>query len=300
MTNQKSISPLRQRMLDDMKMRKLSEKTQDHYLRAVKRLAKFLGESPDTADAEDLRRFQLHLVESGMTSAMLNATITGLRFFFEVTLGDPERLSKMSTVREPRKLPVILSAEEVTRVLESAPNLKARAALSVAYATGLRAAEVVALKVGDIDSDRMLIRVEQGKGQKDRYAKLSPRLLLVLRHWYRQAKARGKLLPRGWLFPGLNPVNPLSRRQLSRLFRVAADAAGLEKQASLRSLRHAFATHLLEQGTDIRVIQVLLGHKKLETTALYSQVATKTLMEVESPLDTLSIRDDVKASEVDD
>jgi len=300
MTKNKSNSPLRQRMLDDMKMRKLSEKTQDHYLRAVKRLAKFLGASPDTADAEDLRRFQLHLVDSGMTSPMLNATITGLRFFFEITLEDPDRLSKMSTVREPRKLPVILSAEEVTRVLESAPNLKARAALSVAYATGLRPSEVVALKVGDIDSDRMLIRVEQGKGEKDRYAKLSPRLLLVLRHWYRQAQARGKMLPRGWLFPGLNPVNPLSRRQLSRLFREAAEAAGLEKTASLRSLRHAFATHLLEQGTDIRVIQVLLGHKKLETTALYSQVATKTLMEVKSPLDALSIRDDVKASEVDD
>jgi site-specific recombinase XerD len=300
MTNTKSISPLRQRMLDDMKMRKLSAKTQDHYLRAVKRLAKFLGESPDTADAEDLRRFQLHLVEAGMTSPMLNATITGLRFFFEITLSDPERLSKMSTVREPRRLPVILSPEEVTRVLEAAPNLKARAALSVAYATGLRPAEVVALKVGDIDSDRQVIRVEQGKGQKDRYAKLSPKLLLVLRHWYREATARGKLLPRGWLFPGLNPVNPLSRRQLSRLFRLAADAAGLDKQASLRSLRHAFATHLLEQGTDIRVIQVLLGHKKLETTALYSQVATKTLLAVESPLDALSIRDDVKTSEVTD
>jgi integrase/recombinase XerD len=266
----------------------------------VKRLAKFLGESPDTADAEDLRRFQLHLVESGMTNPMLNATITGLRFFFEVTLGDPDRLSKMSTVREPRKLPVILSPEEVARVLESAPNLKARAALSVAYATGLRPAEVVALKVGDIDSDRMLIRVEQGKGQKDRYAMLSPTLLHLLRHWYRQAKARGKMLPRGWLFPGLNPVNPLSRRQLSRLFSLAADAAGLDKQVSLRSLRHAFATHLLEQKTDIRVIQVLLGHKKLETTALYSQVATRTLREVKSPLDALPIRDDVKASEVDD
>lgn len=300
MTKNKSISPLRQRMLDDMKMRKLSEKTQDHYLRAVRRLATFLGESPDTADAEDLRRFQLHLVEGGMTSPMLNATITGLRFFFEVTLGDPDRLSKMSTVREPRKLPVILSPEEVTRVLEAAPNLKARAALSVAYATGLRPAEVVALKVGDIDSDRMLIRVEEGKGQKDRYAKLSPTLLRVLRHWYREASSRGKLLPHGWLFPGLNPVNPLSRRQLSRLFSLAADAAGLDKKVSLRSLRHAFATHLLEQGTDIRVIQVLLGHKKLETTALYSQVATKTLLEVESPLDALSLRDDVKASEVDD
>jgi len=298
MTSSKSISPLRQRMLDDMRMRKLSPKTQDHYLRAVKRLAKYLGRSPDTADAEDLRRFQLHLVEHGASSTMLNATITGLRFLYEVTLASPQVLAKMSTVREPRKLPVILSPEEVTRLLEAAPNLKARAALSVAYGAGLRGSEVVALKLSDIDSERGVICIEQGKGQKDRYAMLSPTLLNLLRHWYAEGRAAGKVLPGGWLFPGMNPVDHLSRRQLNRLFHQALEAAGLDKRVSLHTLRHSFATHLLEQKTDIRVIQVLLGHKKLETTALYSQVATQTLREVQSPLDALPLREGIRTSEL--
>ena len=298
MTSPKSISPLRRRMLDEMRMRKLAPETQALYLRGVERLAKYLGRSPDQADAEDLRRFQLHLVEQGISSTTLNGTITALRFLFETTLGAPERMAKMSTVREPRKLPVVLSVEEVTRLLDAAPNLKARAALSVAYGAGLRAAEVVGLKVGDIDSERMVIRVEQGKGSKDRYAMLSPTLLALLRHWYQEARAAGKMLPGGWLFPGLNPIDPLSKRQLNRLFHVAAQTAGLDKRASLHTLRHSFATHLLEQKTDIRVIQVLLGHKKLETTALYSQVATKTLREVKSPLDALPLRGEVRGSEL--
>ena len=298
MTSAKSISPLRQRMLDDMRMRKLTPQTQAQYLRAVTRLAKYLGRSPDRADAEDLRRFQLHLVEQGMSSTTLNATITALRFFFENTLSAPERMAKMSAVREPRKLPVVFSPEEVTRLLEAAPNLKARTALSVAYGAGLRAAEVVALKVSDIDSERRVIRVEQGKGSKDRYAMLSPTLLALLRHWYQQARAAGKMLPGGWLFPGLNPVNPLSKRQLNRLFHAAAQTADLGKRASLHTLRHSFATHVLEQKIDIRVIQVLLGHKKLETTALYSHVATDTLREVKSPLDALPLRGDVRGSEL--
>lgn len=298
MTQSQSISPLRRRMLDDMRMRKLSAKTQSHYLRAVKRLAQYLGRSPDQADAEDLRRFQLHLVEHGASSVTLNATITGLRFFFDVTLGAPERLAKMSPVREPRKLPVVLSPQEVTRLLEAAPNLKTRAALSVAYGAGLRAAEVVALKIGDIDSKRMVIRVDQGKGHKDRYAMLSPALLAALRHWYREARAAGKMLPRGWLFPSRDPVNHLSTRQLNRLFHQAAEAAGLDKRVSMHTLRHSFATHLLEHKTDIRIIQVLLGHKKLETTALYSQVATKTLRAVQSPLDALPLRSGPRGSEL--
>lgn len=297
MTNQKSISPLRQRMLDDMTMRKLTSQTQTHYVRAVEQLTRFLGRSPDQADAEDLRRFQLDLVKRGTSAPMINATISGLKFFFEITLSAPERVAKMSTVHEPRRLPVVLSAEEVTRLLEAAPNLRARAALSVAYGAGLRAAEVVALKISDIDSERMVLRIEQGKGQKDRYAMLSPTLLAVLRHWYREAQAAGKILPGGWLFPG-SQYNHLSTRQLNRVFRVAVQTAGIDKKVSLRSLRHSFATHLLEQGTDIRVIQVLLGHKKLETTALYSQVATKTLRGVKSPLAVLSLRSAVRGSEL--
>jgi len=289
MTQHHSISPLRQRMIEDMTLRKLSPKTQAGYLRAVKQLACFLDRSPDTANTEELRRYQLHLVQSGISSPSLNATITALRFFFSVTVGHGEVTDQLSTVREPRKLPVVLSPEDVARLIEAAPNLKTQAALSVAYGAGLRAGEVVSLTVTDIDSQRMVLRIEQGKGSKDRYAMLSPKLLLRLRQWWREAHTQGKMLPGGWLFPGQNPVNHLSTRQLNRLCHMAVAAAGLDQRISLHTLRHSFATHLLEQKTDIRVIQVLLGHKKLETTALYSQVATKTLREVKSPLDSLSL-----------
>jgi site-specific recombinase XerD len=276
-------------MIEDMTLRKLSPKTQRNYIRAVKKLAQFLGRSPDTASAEDLRRFQLHLVEHGVSSITLNATITGLRFFFEVTLDRRDALAKMSHVYEPRKLPVVLSIEEVTRLLEAAGSLKYKAALSIAYGAGLRASEVVHLKVSDIDSQRRVIRVDQGKGKKDRYAMLSPALLKLLRAWYRQARLQRKMLPGGWLFPGQNPVNPLSTRQLNRAFHLALQAAEIDKRASLHSLRHAFATHLLEQKEDIRVIQVLLGHKKLDTTARYAHVATKILREIKGPLESLAL-----------
>ena len=282
----KPISPLRQRMIEDMSLRKLSPKTQTHYIRAVRDLTRHLRRSPDTATVEDLRRYQLYLVDTGISSVSLNAAITGLRFFFEVTLDRSDALAKMKPVYEPRKLPVVLSVEEVTRLLDAAPNLKAKAALAVAYGTGLRASEVVHLKVGDIDRERKVVRVEQGKGRKDRYVMLSPKLHVLLRQWWYEARAKGKMLPSGWLFPGQNPVNPMTTRQLNRLCHSAVDAAGLDKRVSLHTLRHSFATHLLEQKVDIRV---LLGHKKLETTALYSQVATRTLRDVTSPLEHLTL-----------
>jgi integrase/recombinase XerD len=282
-----TISPLRQRMIDDMTLRKLSPKTQLGYIRAVKNLTRFLGHSPDTATAEDLRRYQLHLVANGISSVTLNATITGLRFFFEVTLDRAEAMAKMSSVRVPHKLPVVLSREEVARLIGCAGNLKYQAALSTAYGAGLRASEVVGLKVGDIDSQRMTLRVEQGKGRKDRYAMLSPVLLKCLRAWWRSARAQGKMLDGGWLFPGQDPIDPLSTRQLNRAVHAAATAAEIDKRVSMHTLRHSYATHLLEQKVDIRVIQVLLGHKKLETTALYAQVATAVLREVVSPLEGL-------------
>ncbi len=277
----KAISPLRRRMIEDMTIRKLAPKTQASYIRAVRNFTIFLGRSPDRAGAEDLRRYQLHLASGGVSVPSLNATVTALRFFFQVTLARAEATAKMTFVREPRKLPVILSLEEVARLLGAAPGLKYRAALSVAYGAGLRASEVISLKLSDIDSGRMVIRVEQGKGGKDRYVMLSPSLLELLRAWWRAAR------PRGWLFPGQNPVNPLTTRQLNRACHAAAAAAGIDKRVSLHTLRHSFATHLLEQKVDIRVIQVLLGHKKLDTTALYSQVATKTIREVRSPLERL-------------
>jgi integrase/recombinase XerD len=286
-TKSKPISPLRQRMLEDMALRKLAPQTQSHYLRAVIRFTRFLGRAPDTATPEDLRRYQLHLVESGTSSIMLNATITALRFFFAVTLDRADAMAKMSPVREPRKLPVVLSCEEVARLIEAAGTPKYQAVLSLAYGAGLRASEVVNLKVGDIDSTRMTLRIEQGKGRKDRYAMLSPMLLERLRVWWRDAHARGKMLDGGWLFPGQNPVKAMSTRQFNRICHLAAEAAGIDKRVSPHTLRHSYATHLLEQKVDIRVIQVLLGHKRLETTALYTQVATEVLREVISPLEAL-------------
>jgi len=282
-----SISPLRQRMLEDMRMRKLSDKTQSQYLRAVRRFTAYLGRPPDTASAEELRRYQLHLVDEGVSPASLNAAISGLKFFFDISLDHPEVMSRMQPVHLPRTLPVVLSREEVARLIEASGNLKHQTALAVAYGTGLRVSEVVSLKIGDIDSQRMTLRVEQGKGHKDRYAMLSPILLGRLRAWWRVARAQGKMPDGGWLFPGLDPIDHLSTRQLNRAVHAAADAAGLDKRVSMHTLRHSFATHLLEAKVDIRVIQVLLGHKKLETTALYAQVATDILREVVSPLETL-------------
>ena len=269
-----AISPLRQRMIDDMRLRKLADKTQSHYLRAVRQFSLFLGHSPDRATIEDLRRYQLHLVDQGISAISLNAAIIGLKFFFDVTLDHPQLMRKMQLVRIPRTLPVVLSREEVARLIEAAGNIKYQTALSLAYGTGLRAGEVVALKVGDIDSQRMTLRVERGKGQKDRYAMLSPVLLERLRVWWRVARAQGKMLDGGWLFPGMNPIDSLSTRQLNRAIHAAAEAAHIDKRVSMHTLRHSFATHLLEQKVDIRIIQVLLGHKKLDTTALYAQVAT--------------------------
>jgi len=283
-----SISPLRQRMIEDMRMRKLGDRTQEGYLRAVRNFTKYLGRSPDTATVEDLRNYQLYLVDHGTSPASLNSAISGLKFFCNVTLDRPELMAKMQPVHLPRKLPEIMSPDEVKRLIAAAGHLKHQTALALAYATGLRVNEVVHLKVGDIDSQRMTLRVEQGKGQKDRYAMLSPLLLERLRVWWRVARAQGKMLDGGWLFPGLDPIEPLSTRQLNRAIHAAADEAGIDKRISMHSLRHAFATHLLEQKVDIRLIQVLLGHKKLETTALYAQVATDILREVVSPLEKLN------------
>ena len=284
-----SISPLRKRMIDDMTMRRLSDKTQTSYLRHVIELSKYLNHSPHTATAEELRQYQLHLVKTGVATGSINAKLSGLRFFFEVTLDDANRLKRIKRVNQPRKLPEILSIEEVTQLIDAAGSLKYKAALSISYGAGLRSNEVVSLKVSDIDSDRMIIRVDEGKGAQDRHAMLSPSLLKILREWYWFGRSQNRLLPGGWLFPGQNPINPLSARQLNRAFHAALDETDIVKKVTLHSLRHSFATHLLESGVDIRVIQVLLGHKKLTTTARYSHVASKTLREVKGPLDYLKL-----------
>jgi integrase/recombinase XerD len=274
-----AMSPLRRRMIEDMTVRKFASKTQRDYVQRVKHFTAFLGRSPDTASFEDVRRYQLHLAASGAGVPTLNQSTATLRFFFRVTLKRSDIIEHTTFIHEPRKLPVVLSPEEVARFLDAAPGLKYKAALSVAYGAGLRVSEVVALKVSDIDGKRMVIRVEQGKGHKDRYVMLSPHLLELLRAWYRAAR------PQGWLFPGLKPASPMTTRQLTRACHAAARMADIGKRVSPHTLRHSFATHLLEQNIDIRVIQVLLGHAKLDTTALYTRVATKTIREVMSPLE---------------
>ena len=253
------ISPLRQRMIDDMRMRKLGDRTQEGYVRAVRYFAKYLGRSPDTATVEELRNYQLYLVDHGTSPASLNAAICGLKFFFGVTLDRPELMAKMQPVHLPRKLPVILSPEEVGRLIAAAGNLKHQTALALAYATGLRISEVVSLKVTDVDSQRMTLRVEQGKGQKDRYALLSPLLLERLRVWWRVARAQGKMLDGGWLFPGLNPVQHLSARQLSRAVHAAADEAGIEKRVSMHSLRHYAAAREMPRNVVWAHASVCIG-----------------------------------------
>ena len=282
--NTKNVSPLRRRMIEDMRMRKLAPKTQQQYLRHVRQLAAYLHRSPDTATVEELRNYQLYLVDHGTSPISLNAAINGLKFFFKFTLGRPELMAKMHPVRVPQRLPTVLSREEAARLIAAASNLKHQVALSVAYGAGLRASEVVQLKVTDIDSERMTLRIQEGKGGRERYAMLSPVMLERLRTWWRVARAQGKMLKDGWLFPGLDPVQHLCVRQLNRAIRTAALDAGINKRVSMHCLRHSFATHLLEQKEDIRVIQVLLGHAKLETTAIYTQVATDILRQVISPL----------------
>jgi integrase/recombinase XerD len=283
----KAISPLRQRLIDDMAIRRLGPKTQHEYIRRVKGFADFLGRFPAKATAEDVHRYQLRLASIGATVSTVNATASALRFFFKVTLKRSDLADEVVSVREPRRLPVVLSPEEVGRLLAATTNVKQKAALSLTYATGLRASEVISLKLTDIDRDRMVIRVEQGKGKKDRYVILSPNLLELLREWWRVARKKGWMPPgQPWLFPGYRGQH-ISARHLHRLVRMAAARAGITKRVGVHTLRHSFATHLLEQKTDIRVIQVLLGHKKLDTTALYTRVAISAIGEVTSPLDLL-------------
>jgi integrase/recombinase XerD len=271
-------------MIEDMTIRKFAPKTQHDYVQRIKNFTAFLGRSPDTASFEDVRRYQLHLTTQGVGVPTLNQTVATLRFFFRVTLKRHDIVEHTTFIHEPRKLPMVLSPEEVARLLNAAPGLKYKAALSVAYGAGLRAAEVVSLKVCDIDSRRMIIRVEQGKGRKDRNVMLSASLLELLRTWWRAAR------PQGWLFPGRDRVQPITTRQLNRACHAAAQMAEIDKRVSLHTLRHSFATHLLEQNVDVRVIQVLLGHAKLDTTALYTRVATKTIQQVMSPLEHIALK----------
>jgi integrase/recombinase XerD len=287
---------LRQRMIEDMNVRGFCAKTQHDYLRNVTRFAVFLGRSPDTATAEEVRRFQVEQREAGMPAPAMNSQIAALRFFFTTTLDRPDLSRKLVHISYARRLPMVLSPDEVARLLSATTCLKHRAALSVAYGAGLRVAEVAALKVTYIDSKRMLLRVELGKGGRDRNAMLSPDLLALLRAWWKEGRQQGVMQADGWLFPGQTRNKPISTRQLARVVKDAASTAQISKNVSPHTLRHSFATHLLEDGVDIRVIQVLLGHAKLENTAFYTKVATRTVRIVISPLDREMTLMDVKAA----
>lgn len=283
------ISPLRQRLIEDMTMRRFSPETQRNYLRDVGRFATWLGRSPHTAIAEDIRRFQIEQREAGVPAPTMNSIVAALRFFFMHTLDRPELARKLVRTAHARKIPVVLTLEEVKRMLDATTCLKHQAALSVAYGAGLRVGEVSALKVRDIDSKRMLLRIERGKGGRYRNAMLPEGLLVLLRDWWRTGRQQGVLHADGWLFPGQSATVPISTRQLHRVVVQAAEAADIAKRVGPHTLRHSFATHLLEDGVDIRVIQALLGHAKLNTTAFYTQVATKTMRAVVSPLDRLAL-----------
>ena len=283
------VSPLRQRLIDDMNMRRFSPETQRNYLRDVGRFATFVGRSPARATVEDLRRFQIEQGEAGMPAPTMNSIVSALRFFFTHALDRPDLARKLVRVRHPRKLPVVLSRDEVARLLNATTSIKHQAALSVAYGAGLRVAEVSMLKVGDVDSERMLLRVERGKGGRYRNAMLSPDLLSLLRQWWKIGHRQGVVHRDGWLFPGQHSLKPISTRQLHRIVVEAAQAAGITKRVGPHTLRHSFATHLLEDGVDIRIIQALLGHAKLDNTALYTKVATRTARAVTSPLDKLGL-----------
>src|SRR6266567_7577071 len=286
-----TVTPLRQRMIEDMNARKLCAGTQRGHIHSCKRFAAFLKRSPDTAMAEDIRRFQLHLSETGASICNRNRIMTGLRFFFRVTLRRLDLAAEIYHIREPQKIPLVMSQDETRRLLAVASSLKVRVLLGLGYGCGLRAGEVVRLKVKHIDSAQKIIRVEQSKSRKDRNVMLSPEMLDLLRQWWKVRPSRydaGIPQEERWLFPGTKAGKTMSTRQLNRLFHETADAAGIKKGVTLHALRHSFATHLLEGDTDIRIIQALLGHDKLDTTARYTRVATGLIAGITSPLDMLS------------
>jgi len=286
MTNPPS---LRDRLIEDMNVRRLSLATQHNYLRDVARFASWLGRPPDQATAEDLRRYQIEQSETGLGAPAMNMAVSALRFFYCRTLDRPDLTRKLHRVKHPRALPTVLSREEVTRMLDATTSLKHQAILSVAYGAGLRASEVTKLRIRDVDSERMLLRVVCGKGGRHRNAMLAHDLLLLLREWWKVGRKEGVMHPDGWLFPGVHYLKPISYRQVHRIAAEAAHAAGITKRVGPHTLRHSFATHLLEDGVDIRIIQVLLGHAQLSTTSLYTRVATRTVKNVISPLDRLAM-----------
>jgi site-specific recombinase XerD len=266
-----------------MTVRNLSPATQQSYVYAVAKFGRHFNRSPDRLGLEDVRVYQLYLIGQKRSWSHINQNVCALRFFFGVTMGRADAFERIVAAREPQRLPVVLSGEEIVQFLEAVPGLRNRVALTTAYGAGMRVGEVVRLQTTSIDSSRMLIRIEHGKGGKDRYVGLSAQLLQILRTYWRLAR------PGRWLFPGREPTEPVSVATLQEACRQAARQAELTKPVTVHTLRHSFATHLLESGTDVRIIQVLLGHARLSTTARYTQVATNLISRVSNPLDHLNL-----------
>lgn len=279
MTQQQSA--LRKRMIEDMVYRNMSVNSQKTCVRAVANFSAFHGRSPDKLTQEDVRAYRNHLITRGLKPTSINPIVGALRFFYGVTLGQRGVAVQIPYARKEDTLPEVLAREEVVRLLKAERNLKMRTALITIYATGLRVSEVVALKVGDIDSTRMVINVRRGKGHKDRYVMLSEQLLHILRKYWRCAR------PDVWLFPGPDPSKPVTTRSIQRSCQHALALAGIDKTVTAHTLRHSFATHLLEEGVDIRVIQDLLGHRQIASTTRYTRVAVNTICKIQSPLELL-------------
>ena len=279
----KQISPLRQRMIDDMTIRNMSPNTKNIYISAVARFSAYHRRSPDKLGLEDIRDYHLHLVSRNLKPTTINPIMGALRFFYGKTLGQKDIVDEIPYARLADSLPAVLSREEVERFLKTVRNLKMRTAFITIYAAGLRVSELVALTSRDIDSTRMVIAIRHGKGGKDRYVMLSEQLLGILRDYWKRTK------PTHWLFPGPDPLQPVTTRSLQRVFHAAAEAAGLDKNVTVHTLRHSFATHLLEQKVDIRVIQGLLGHRNINSTTRYTRVAVDTIRQIQSPLEQLNL-----------
>jgi integrase/recombinase XerD len=279
------ISPLRQRMIDDMTIRNMSPLTHKAYIRAVKNFSLHFMKSPDKLTFEDVRKYHLHLVSRGLSVATIVPIICGIRFFYETTLGRPDVAKHFQLGRKAETLPTVLTRDQIVRLLKSTPDLEMRTIFITIYSAGLRISEAIALTARDIDSDNMVIHVRQGKGRKDRYVMLSEQLLSILRAYWKRAQLQRLL------FPGPDPERPITARSVQRACREAVRTAGLDASVTVHTLRHCFATHLLEQGVDIRVIQDLLGHRHITSTTKYARVAVNTIRQVQSPLELLNMED---------
>jgi site-specific recombinase XerD len=284
------MTPLRQRFIDDLRLRNFSPKTVKAYVAGVLRFARHFGRSPADLGSEEIRSFQIYLLQQQATWSLYNQTVCALRFLYRITLGRPDVVQTIPYGKRPKTLPSVLSQEDVARLIEAAKPGRQRVMVQTAYACGLRINELLQLRVADIDSSRMVVIVRQGKGRKDRLLPLSPGLLTELRAYWRQAR------PAMWLFPGLFPGQPLRDGAFYRSFQELVIRAGFRKRVTCHTLRHSFATHLLEAGVDLVTLQALLGHSHLRATICYLHVSTKHLKRVPSLLDLLAIPPDARSS----